>query len=135
MDISHSKRLWLLALAGGVIAVALAGCGGADDPASTPSLSPTATPTSPPGVTPGPGVSDSEIRLGMTNDLAGEGGTPYAAVTASVQAFFTQVNEEQGGVCGRDVVVITADDRYTPEIALQETKRLVEEEDVLAVIE
>jgi len=134
MDFSLSKRLWLLALAGGVAAVSLAACGGGDDPTPTPSLSPSATPTSPPGVTPGPGVSDSEIRLGMTNDLAGAGGTPYAAVTASVQAYFARVNEELDGVCDRKVVVIAADDRYTPEIALQETQRLVEEEDVLAII-
>lgn len=136
MDFSISKGRWLLVLAGGAAVVSLMACGGGGDPTPTltPSLSSSATPTSPPGVTPGPGVSDSEIRLGMTNDLAGEGGTPYAAVTASVQAYFAQVNGEKGGVCGRDVVVIAADDRYTPEIALEETKRLVEEEDVLAVI-
>ena len=124
----------MLALAGGVVAVSLAACGSGDDPIPTPSPSPTATPTARPGVTPGPGVSETEIRLGMTNDLAGEGGTPYAAVTASVQAYFAHINGELGGVCGRDVVVIVADDRYTPEIALEETQRLVEEEDVLAII-
>jgi ABC-type branched-subunit amino acid transport system substrate-binding protein len=70
----------------------------------------------------------------MTNDLAGEGGTPYAAVTGAVQAYLSHVSEELGGVCGRDVVVMSADDRYTPEIALEETRRLVEEEDVLAMI-
>jgi len=134
MDFYLSRMRWLLTLAGGVAVVALAACGGGDDRTPTPSPSPTATPTARPGVTPGPGVSDTEIRLGMTNDLAGEGGTPYAAVTASVQAYIAQVNQELGGVCDRDLVVIAADDSYTPEIALRETQRLVEKEDVLAII-
>lgn len=134
MDFRLPKRSWFLVLVGGVTAVFLVACGGGSDPTPTPSSSATATPTVRAGVTPGPGVSDTEIRLGMTNDLAGEGGTPYAAVTASVQAYFTQVNEELGGVCDRDVIVIATDDRYTPEIALRETKRLIEEEDVLAII-
>jgi ABC-type branched-subunit amino acid transport system substrate-binding protein len=70
----------------------------------------------------------------MTNDLSGEGGTPYAAVTSAVQAYFASVSAESDGVCGREVIVVTADDRYTPEIALEETKRLVEEEGVLAIV-
>ncbi|MCH8814352.1 MAG: ABC transporter substrate-binding protein [Chloroflexi bacterium] len=120
-----------------VVIILVAACGGddqADDPTPTPSETPMEAPTSRPGVTPGPGVSDTQIVLGMTNDLSGEGGTPYAAVTSAVQAYFASVSAESGGVCGREVIVIAADDRYTPEIALEETKRLVEEEGVLAII-
>jgi len=115
-----------------VVLVVVAACrgDGADD--SVPSETP--VPTSRPGVTPGPGVTDTEILLGMTNDLSGEGGTPYAAVTSAAQAYFASVSAEADGVCGREVIIVTADDMYTPEVALEETKRLVEEEGVLAMI-
>ncbi|MFQ5471673.1 MAG: ABC transporter substrate-binding protein [Dehalococcoidia bacterium] len=126
----------MLVLLGSAVLI-LAACGDDDqaaDPTPAASQTPTEAPTSRPGVTPGPGVSDAQIILGMTNDLSGEGGTPYAAVTSAVQAYFASVSAESGGVCGREVIVVAADDRYTPEIALEETKRLVEEEGVLAII-
>lgn len=112
--------------------IGLLGACGDDDTASTPA--PTEIPTSEPGITPGPGVSDSEITIGMTNDLSGEGGTPYAAVTTAMQAYFAALNEEKGGVCGRDLKFIAADDQYTREIAYDETKRLVEDEHALAIV-
>ena len=121
----------------GAVLFVVAACGSdgdADDPVPTPSETPVEVPTSRPGVTPGPGVTDTQILLGMTNDLSGEGGTPYAAVTSAVQAYFASVSAESDGVCGREVIIVAADDRYTPEIALEETKRLVEEEGVLAMI-
>lgn len=109
----------------------IAGCGD-DSSDATPTPTPVTTPM--PGVTPGPGVTDTEIIIGMTNDLSGEGGTPYAAVTTAMLAYFAGVNEEQGGVCGRDLALVAADDHYTPATALAETKRLVEDEQALAIV-
>jgi branched-chain amino acid transport system substrate-binding protein len=82
----------------------------------------------------GPGVTETEIRLGMTNDLTGSGDTPYAVITAAIQAYFAKVSTEDGGVCDRKVVLIAEDDRYTPEGALERTKKLVEQDGVLAMI-
>ncbi len=90
-------------------------------------------PTAPPG-TSGPGVTETEIRLGMTNDVAGAGETPYAAVSLAVEAYFQQVNQEEGGVCGRQIVLTVEDDEYLPELALARTQKLVTEDEVLAVI-
>ena len=114
------------------LAVAIIAACGDDSSDGTPT--PTGIPTSEPGLTPGPGVTDDEIIIGMTNDLSGEGGTPYAAVTTAMQAYFAALNEEQGGVCGRDLTLVTGDDQYTREIALEETNRLVEDEDALAIV-
>lgn len=115
---------------GALILIAMAACGGGGDATSTS----TPMPTPEPGVTPGPGVTDDEIRLGMTNDLSGAGGTPYAAVTTAVEAYFAFVNEEHDGVCGRELVLLAEDDEYTPEIALEKVTGLVLEGEVLAMI-
>ena len=109
-----------------------AGCGGDDDASPTP-VSPTPMPTAPPG-TSGPGVTETEIHLGMTNDVAGAGETPYAAVSLAVGAYFEKVNQEEGGVCGRQIVLTVEDDEYLAELALARTQKLVTEDEVLAVI-
>lgn len=82
----------------------------------------------------GPGVTETEIRLGMTNDLAGSADTPYAVITTAIQAYFANVNAEGGGVCGRTVVLLAEDDHYNPDGALERTKKLVEQDQVLAMI-
>ena len=70
----------------------------------------------------------------MTNDLTGSGDTPYAVITTAIQAYFAKVSAEDGGVCERKVVLLAEDDRYTPEGALERTKKLVEQDGVLAMI-
>lgn len=82
----------------------------------------------------GPGVTEAEIRLGMTNDLAGSADTPYAVITTAIQAHFAKVNAENEGVCGRGVVLLAEDDGYNPDGALERTKKLVEQDQVLAMI-
>jgi len=126
---------WLPAIVG-VFTLVAAGCGGDDESAPTPSptpASPTPIPTTPPG-TFGPGVTETEIHLGMTSDIGGAGETPYAAVSLAVLAYFQKVNQEDGGVCGRQVVLTVEDDEYLAELALARTQKLVREDEVLAVI-
>ncbi len=82
----------------------------------------------------GPGVSDTEIRLGMTADLAAVGDTPFRDIAAAVQAYFAKVNEEDEGVCARDVVLVTRDDQNNPELALEGARKLVEEDVVVGLI-
>ena len=108
------------------------GCGGDGDSTPTP-VSPTPAPTAPAG-TSGPGVTETEIRLGMTSDVAGAGETPYAAVSLAVTAYFQKVNQEDSGVCGRQIVLTVEDDEYLTELALDRTRKLVTEDKVLAVI-
>lgn len=82
---------------------------------------------------PGPGVTATQITLGMTNDMAGTGDTPYAAITLAMQAYFRKLNTEDGGICGRDVNLAVEDDTYSPQLALAQTKKLVEQTGVLAM--
>ncbi|MCH7810385.1 MAG: ABC transporter substrate-binding protein [Chloroflexi bacterium] len=70
----------------------------------------------------------------MTSDVAGAGETPYGAVSLAIAAYFQKVNQEDSGVCGRQIVLTVEDDEYLGELALAQTQKLVTEDNVLAVI-
>jgi len=70
----------------------------------------------------------------MTNDLSAVGDTPYGVITAAIGAYIQKTNEEDGGACGRDVVLLAEDDQHSPDLALEKTRTLVEQDQVLAVI-
>ena len=108
-------------------------CSGGD---SEPGPSTAATPSPVPGRggPHGPGVTETEIRLGMTNDLSGSADTPYSLITAAIHAYFHKLNTEDGGVCGRKINLLAEDDHYTPQGALQTTRKLIEQDQVLAMI-
>lgn len=124
------SRPWLLALVlVAILSLAAVACESKDK-----DKTPTDGGTPSGDVTPGPGVSDTEIKLGTTNDLAGTGGTPYGVVTTAIQAFVAKVNEEDGGVCDRDLTLIAEDDQYAAAQALEKSKKLVEEDQVLGIV-
>ena len=77
------------------------------------------------------GVTASEIRLGQTMPYSGPA-SAYGAVGRAEVAYFAMVNA-QGGVNGRKVNVISLDDGYAPPKTVEATRRLVEEEQVLAM--
>jgi branched-chain amino acid transport system substrate-binding protein len=130
------KRFYICPLLLLLLAIAAACGGDGDDNGGDPTASVAPTPAAMPGRggPHGPGVTETEIFLGMTNDLLGSADTPYGVITTAVQAYFRKVNEEDGGVCGRALVLRAEDDRYSPEEALVKTKKLVEQDNVLAVI-
>ena len=132
MSILLLKRFYICPLLLLLLAIAAACGGDGGDPAPTVQPTPAAMPGR--GGPHGPGVTETEIWLGMTNDLLGSADTPYSVITTAIQAYFRKVNEEDGGVCGRALVLKTEDDRYTPEEALVKTKKLVEQDGVLAMI-
>ncbi len=70
----------------------------------------------------------------MTSALTGVGQTAYAAVTPAIQAYFTSVNQEADGVCGRNIGLAARDDKYDADEALAQTQALVNDDQVLAVI-
>jgi len=80
-----------------------------------------------------PGVTDSEIVLGQHTPLSGSYAAVYAPIASAQQAYFDYVNS-QGGVCGRSIVLKVEDDFYDPARALDVTKRLVEQDKVLAIV-
>jgi branched-chain amino acid transport system substrate-binding protein len=80
----------------------------------------------------GPGVSDTEIKLGQTMPYSG----PISAIgqygRAQV-AFYRMINDE-GGINGRKVTLVSLDDGYSPPKTVEQTRKLVEEDGVLAIV-
>ena len=108
---------------------------GTATPGATPTAAVTGSPT--PAATPGafgPGVTETQIILGQHNTLSGTTGAVYRLVTDAFQAYLDYVNEEQGGACGREIVIKREDDEGTVDGALEAARKLVEEEEVLAIV-
>ena len=80
-----------------------------------------------------PGVTATEIKLGQTMAYSGPASSFGMAGKANV-AYFQMIND-QGGINGRKVTLISRDDGYSPPKAIEQTRRLVEEDNVLALFE
>ena len=78
-----------------------------------------------------PGVSSSTILIGGTVPLSGPE-TAYAVVAYGAEAYFKYVNDH-GGVFGRKIEYRYLDDAYDPAQTVQQTRRLVEQDKVLAI--
>lgn len=78
----------------------------------------------------GPGVTDTEIKIGSTGPFSGPV-SMASTVTKSLGAYFDKINAEQGGVNGRKIKLIALDDGYAPPRTVEQTRKLVEEEQVL----
>jgi branched-chain amino acid transport system substrate-binding protein len=119
-----------------ILLITLVGAAACGESASEQAGSPTPTETPAPGRggAHGPGVTETDIVLGMTNDISGTGDTPYSLITKAMQAYFRKVSVENGGVCARRVVLLAEDDGYTPQGALEKTKKLIEQDHVLAMV-
>ena len=79
-----------------------------------------------------PGVTATEIRIGSTNALSGPA-SAYSVITRCLEAMFRRLNDE-GGVAGRKVNFIAYDDAYHPPRTLEQTRRLVEEDEVAFLV-
>ena len=78
-----------------------------------------------------PGASDTEIRIGQTMPYSGPI-SMLGTMGKAAAAYFEKVNLE-GGVNGRKLRLISLDDGYTPTKALEQTRRLVEGDEVLLI--
>jgi branched-chain amino acid transport system substrate-binding protein len=75
-----------------------------------------------------PGVSDTEIRFGQTMPYSGPA-SAYGTIGRVEAAYFQMINE-QGGVNGRKLTLLSLDDNYSPPKTLEQTRRLIEQENV-----
>ena len=80
-----------------------------------------------------PGVTDSTIVLGQHTPLSGGFAAVYEPIASAQRAYFDYVNS-QGGVCGRSIDLRVEDDMYDPARTLDVTKKLVEQDKVLAIV-
>jgi len=79
----------------------------------------------------GPGVSDTEIKIGNTGPYSGPASS-YGTIPKSMAAYYKMVND-RGGVNGRKINFISYDDAYSPPKTVEQVRRLVEQDGVLLV--
>ncbi len=77
------------------------------------------------------GVTDTEIKLGQTMPYSGPA-SAYGTIGRVEAAYFQMINE-QGGVNGRKINLISLDDGYSPPKTVEQTRRLVEQDQVLLI--
>jgi branched-chain amino acid transport system substrate-binding protein len=75
-----------------------------------------------------PGVTDTEITLGQTAPYSGPVSS-YGTFGKASLAYFAMINEN-GGVNGRRIKLITVDDGFSPPKTVEQTRKLVEADNV-----
>ncbi len=78
------------------------------------------------------GANDREIRIGHTVPYSGPA-SAYGAVGLLTAAYYEMINA-RGGVNGRKIRFISLDDAYNPAKTVEQTRKLVEQDDVFAMI-
>lgn len=81
----------------------------------------------------GPGVSDTEIKLGQSTPLSGPASAFGAGAGRAVLGYFDMLNA-QGGVNGRKINFTQLDNAYSAPKAIEQSRKLVEDVGVLAEI-
>lgn len=76
----------------------------------------------------GPGVTDTEIRIGNTMPYSGPA-SALGNAGKTIAAYFKMVNEA-GGVAGRKIDFRSMDDAFSPPKTVEQTRKLVEDDQV-----
>src|SRR5262249_28325998 len=77
----------------------------------------------------GPGVTDTEIKIGNTAPYSGPASS-YSTAFKALAAYFAMINAE-GGINRRKINFMSLDDGFSPPKTVEQTRRLVEQEGVL----
>jgi branched-chain amino acid transport system substrate-binding protein len=77
-------------------------------------------------------ASQSEIRLGMSADFSASARALSIELYRGAMAYLLPLNNA-GGVNGRRVVIKPYDDQYEPDLAIRNTLKLMDEDDVFAL--
>jgi branched-chain amino acid transport system substrate-binding protein len=80
-----------------------------------------------------PGVTDKEIKIGQTMPYSGPASS-YGAIGKTELAYFKKVNDE-GGISGRMVNLLSLDDGYSPPKTVEQIRRLVEQDGVAFIFQ
>ena len=78
------------------------------------------------------GASDTEVKLGQTMPYSGPLSIHGIQGRTEV-AYFRMLNEEKGGINGRKINLISLDDAFSPPKTVEQTRKLVEGDGVLAM--
>src|SRR5262245_19669860 len=77
----------------------------------------------------GPGASNAEIKIGQTMPYSGPL-SAFGTIGRAEAAYFEMINSK-GGINGRKIRLISLDDGYSPPKTVEQTRRLVESDEVL----
>jgi branched-chain amino acid transport system substrate-binding protein len=80
----------------------------------------------------GPGITDAEIKIGQTVPYSGPA-SAFSSYGRAMAGYFQMLNEK-GGINGRKVNLISLDNAFSPPKALEQTRKLVEGDGVLAEV-
>ena len=80
-----------------------------------------------------PGATDTEIKIGQTMPYSGPA-SAYGTIGRVEAAYFQKVNDE-GGVNGRKLKLLSLDDGYSPPKTVEMTRKLVEQDEVLFIFQ
>lgn len=78
------------------------------------------------------GATDTEIKLGNIMPYSGPA-SAYGVIGKAEEAYFRKINDE-GGINGRKITFISYDDGYSPPKAVEQARKLVESDEVLALV-
>ena len=78
-----------------------------------------------------PGVSDTEIKIGQSLPYSGPA-SAYGQLGRVEAAYFAWLNK-RGGINGRKVTLLSLDDGYSPPKAVEQIRKLVEQDEVAAI--
>ena len=72
----------------------------------------------------GPGVTDTEIKIGQTMPYSG----PLSSLSSfgRIEAAYLKMINAAGGINGRKVTLVSLDDAFTPAKTVEQTRKLVE---------
>ncbi len=114
-----TRWLWLVLIA--VLALVPAACGRDDEGGGGGGG----------GAASDPGITDKEVKLGGSYPFSGPA-SAYGIIGEGAKAHFAYINAK-GGVGGRKIDFKTIDDGYEPPRALQNVKRLIQQDKVFAL--
>jgi branched-chain amino acid transport system substrate-binding protein len=75
-----------------------------------------------------PGVTDTEIKIGQTMPYSGPA-SAYGVIGQTESAYFKMIND-QGGINGRKINLLSVDDGYSPPKTVEQIRKLVEQDQV-----
>jgi branched-chain amino acid transport system substrate-binding protein len=76
-------------------------------------------------------AADTSVKLGNTAPYSGPA-SAYGVIASAEAAYFRMLNDH-GGINGRKIEFITLDDAYSSSKTVEQTRRLVEQDEVLAM--
>ena len=128
-------RVGIRVLAGLFLAVNLVGCSTTAQEGESSLADATPTPETVAESTQSttPGVTDDQILFGQSAAFTGPAEELGKNMEFGIRAAFHEINQ-QGGVHGRELILLSLDDRYEPEAAIANTRLLIEVHRVFALI-